>query len=384
MKYLDSYRDPRVARELLDQIGRTTTRPWTLLDLCGGQAQNLARFRREHTLPASLQVVHGPACPICALPEATLRWAISIAAEPGVILCAPGDLLRVPAGRDTLNTARSRGLDIRVVYSPLDALGLARKHPDREVVMLAVGFETTAPPAAAAVIEADRLGLPNLWLITGFFRMEAAVERLLADPPRAIDAVLVPGLVCAVTGFRIHETLAATWNVPIVVAGPEPVDLLESLLRAIRRLETGAPGVENQYARAVRPDGNPQARASIATVFEPSDAEWRGMGRLANSGLVLREPFRRFDASSRFRARPEPLTSTGECQELQVITGRIRPVDCPSFGTRCSPDRPLGVAMASAEGTCAAYYRYRGTGNNPPAPSTLPVIAAHAVPGASP
>lgn len=386
MKYLDAYRDPRAARTLLEEIRRTTTGPWAVLEVCGGQAHNLLRFGADRDLPDGLELLHGPGCPVCATPAEVVARASILAARPDVIVGTPGDLLRVPGGpdRDSLHAARVRGADVRVVYSPLDALALARKHPDREVVVLAVGFETTAPAAAAAVLEADRLGLENLSLLTAYFRLVPALGAILSSPTNRVRAVLAAGPVCAVTGYREYEPLAERFGVPIVVTGPEPLDLLDALVRAGRQLERGSHAVENQYARAVRPDGHPQSRATIGAVFEPSGASWRGLGWLPDSGLSLRERFRRFDAFARFPERTSSRVDVTECLDGEVLTGRLKPFDCPAFGTRCTPEHPLGAAMVSAEGTCAAYYRFRQLpGHSPARADALTNLAAPVAPRGS-
>ena len=381
MKYLDAYRDPRATRDLLDEIRRTLTRPRTLLEVCGGQAQNLIRLVMDQSLPEGLEVVHGPGCPVSAFPTDLIARAVILASQAEVILCTPGDLLRVPAGRDTLELARGRGGDVRIVYSPLDALALARKHPSRSVIVLAVGYETTAPAAAAAVMEADRSGLENFTLLPGLFRHVPVVEALLAGAPGRLRGVLVSGPVCAVTGFRGYVSLAEKFGVPIVVTGPEPVDLLEGILRAVRQLERGTHEVENQYARAVRIDGNPQAISSIDAVFEASDSGWRGLGRLARSRLVLRETFRQFDAAWRFPSSNATLFESSECRDGDVLSGRIKSNACPAFGTRCTPEHPLGAAMVSAEGPCSAYFRYRRPAEGPAVASPLIVLPSQVSPG---
>jgi hydrogenase expression/formation protein HypD len=384
MKYLDAYRDPQTARALLEQIARSASRPWSLLEVCGGQAHNLVRFGIDRDLPPGLELVHGPACPVCALPAVTVDRAVAIAGRAGVIVAAPGDLLRVPGGRgrETLLEARGRGADVRAVYSPLDALALARKHPDREVVVITAGFETTAPAAAAAVVEAERLGLANLSLLCAFFRLAPAVASLLAAADDLGSAVLVAGPACAVTGLREFETLAERFRTPVIVTGPEPVDLLDAIARAVRQLEAGTYKVENQYDRAVRPDGNPQVRAAISAAFEPADASWRGLGMLPASGLILRERFRRFDASARYSEAARPPSAPADCPDADLISGRLKPLGCPAFGTRCTPEHPLGPFMVSAEGVCAAFHRYRRSPDHDPPSSTLSVIPASAVPGA--
>ena len=361
MKYLDDYRE-RAADDLLERIRDTVTRSWTLMDACGA-AHHLLRFANDRALPEGLGLVHGPGCPVCAMPVEALDRAIAVAAEAGVIFCTSGDLLRVPGRRGSLHDVRERHGDVRVVYSPLDALALAKKSPDHTVVFFAVGFETTAPTAAAAVREADRLGLANFVLLSAQVRMAPALAAVLEAPGHRAQAVLVAGHVGTVMGLREFEPLAERHRVPVIVTGSEPVDLLESILRAVSQLERGTHQVENQYERAVRPDGNPHARASIEAVFEPVDVAWRGLGLVPGCGLALRAQYRRFDAAARFpETVPEHEPASAGPPELpcrEVVSGRLRPFDCPSFGSRCTTDRPLGAPMVSSEGPCAAYHRYR-------------------------
>jgi len=388
MKYLDAYKDPHAARDLLSQIRRDATRPWVILEACGGQAHNLLRFGADRDLPQNLELIHGPGCPVSVTPAGFIDQALATAARPGTIIGAPGDLLRLPGARnrDTLHAAQARGADVRLIYTPLDVLALARKHPDREVVGLAVGFETTAPTAAAAVLEAERLGLDNLALLTSYFRLVPAIEAVLASLAGRVHAVLVPGPIGAVTGLQPFSALAERFRIPVVVTGPEPVDLLDGLARAVRRLEQGDCAVENQYTRAVRPDGNPHALASIGAVFEPAAAQWRGLGVVPESGLTLRPRFQRFDAAVRY---PDPAAvpfGTSECRDGDVIAGRMKPPTCPAFGTRCTPTHALGASMVSAEGVCAAYYRFRrpsddATSANSPGASSLTVLPTPAFPG---
>ncbi len=382
MKYLDTYRDPQSARALLDQIARSVQRSWTLLEVCGGQAHNLLRFGIDRDLPSSLDLIHGPACPFCLLSAETIDRVVAIAERPGVIVAAPGDLLRVPGSRDggTLLDARNRGAEVRTVYSPLDALALARKHPGREVVGIAAGFETTAPAAAATLIEAERLNLENLSVLSAFVRHAPIVATSLDAPDDPPAAVLVSGPVTAVTGFREFEPIASRFAVPILITGPDPIDLLDAIARAVRQLESGAHLVENQYARAVRPDGNPQALAAISTAFESTDATWRGLGFVSGSGLSIRERFQRFDADHRFAIPLKTPTGPTPCPDADLISGRLKPLACPAFGTRCTPDHPLGPFMVSAEGVCAAFYRYRRV-PGPLAPTTpLAVVPTSAAP----
>lgn len=386
MKYLDAYKDPHAARDLLSQIRRDATRPWVILEACGGQAHNLLRFGADRDLPQTLELIHGPGCPVSVTPAGFVDQALAIAARPGTIIGAPGDLLRVPGARnrDTLHAAQARGADVRLIYTPLDVLALARKQPDREVVGLAVGFETTAPTAAAAVLEAERLGLDNLALLISYFRLVPAIEAVLTSHPSRIHAVLVPGPLGAVMGLQPFSALAERFRIPVVVTGPEPVDLLDGLARAVRRLEQGDYAVENQYTRAVRPDGNPHAQVSIDAVFEPTAAHWRGLGVVPASGLTLRPRFRRFDAAVRYPAAAGSFGAS-ECRDGDVIAGRVKPSACPAFGTCCTATHALGASMVSAEGVCAAYYRFRRPANDAatasPAASSLTVLPAPAFPG---
>ena len=381
MKYLDADRDPRLTRDLVEEIRRAVTRPWTLLEVCGGQTQNIVRLMNGRVLPEGLEWLHGPGCSESLLPSACLARLIALAQEPGRIVCVPGDVLRVPAGRESLQTAIGRGGDVRVVYSPLDALALARKLPGREIVALASGFETMAPAAAAAVIEADRLGLANFFMESRLLVMRAAVKTSIETLASRTDGLLLSGPVCAVTGIREYEAISRRFQIPISVVGPEPMDLLEGLLRIVRQLESGAWGVDNQYSRAVRPEGNPQALASIDAVFEPSDADWRGLGRLPRSGLVLRERYRRFDASARFPVTSAFAVDSPECQDREILAARMKPPACRAFGTLCRPDHPLGAPMAASEGLCRTYYRFQKSWSTQTTSPALPVIPTQVAPG---
>jgi hydrogenase expression/formation protein HypD len=359
VKFLDEYRAAEPARALLELIRRTVNRPWTLMEVCGGQTHSLMKFGIDRALPAEIELVHGPGCPVCVTPLETLDRAMAIAARPGVIFASFGDMLRVPGSRENLFQVRARGGDVRVVYSPLDAVNLAVLNPGRQVVFLAVGFETTAPTAAGAVLEADRRGLDNFSLLVSHVRVPPAMEAILASPGNRVQAFLAAGHVCTVMGYEEYHPLAARYHVPIVVTGFEPVDLLEGIWRAVSQLETGKAEVENRYARVVRPGGNPAARAAIETVFEVVDYPWRGIGPIPASGMALKGRYRRFDASARFPDSSVPTLESTECRSGDVLAGRLKPSACPAFGSRCTPDRPLGATMVSAEGACAAYYRYR-------------------------
>ena len=359
MKYVDEYRDPALAGRLLAEIRRTATRPWTIMEVCGGQTHTIVREGLDRLLPESITLVHGPGCPVCVTPAETLDRAIGIASRPGVTLCSFGDMLRVPGTAGNLLAARAGGADVRMVYSPLDAVALAAAEPSRTVVFFAVGFETTAPATALAVLRARAMGLANFRVLAAHVLVPPAMAAVLADPDCPVQAFLAAGHVCTVVGSRPYEPLAARFGVPIVVTGFEPADLLEGILLAVRQLESGRAEVENQYARCVRPDGNPEALRAVETVYEPTDRAWRGLGVLPASGLRVRDGFADFDAERLFPAPPTAAAEgSGECRAGEVLRGRLRPDRCPAFGTRCTPEHPLGAPMVSSEGACAAYFRY--------------------------
>lgn len=359
MKYLDEYRAAAPARMLLEQIRRTVTRPWTLMEVCGGQTHNLMKFGIDRALPEQIELVHGPGCPVCVTPLETLDRAMTMAGRPEVIFATFGDMLRVPGSHENLFQVRGRGGDVRIVYSPLDALELARANPTRAVVFLAVGFETTAPTAAGAVLEAERLSLDNFSLLVSHVRVPPAMEAILDSPGNRVQAFLAAGHVCTVMGYQEYHPLAQRHGVPIVVTGFEPVDLLDGIWRAVKQLEAGQAEVENQYSRLVRPEGNLAARQAIDRVFEIVDYPWRGIGKIPASGMALRDGYRRFDARLRFPDETPASVEPADCRSGEVLAGRLKPSQCPAFGTICTPDHPLGATMVSAEGACAAYYRYR-------------------------
>lgn len=357
--YRDGFRDPSACRELAAAIAATATRPWVLMEVCGGQTHAILRHGLDRLLAPAVTLIHGPGCPVCVTPVDWIDKAIELARDPGIIFCSFGDMLRVPGTGGNLLEARACGADVRIVYSPLDALAIARAHPQREVVFFAVGFETTAPASAIAVHQARAAGIANFSLLVAQVLVPPALEALLAKPGNRVDGFLAAGHVCTVMGYAQYETLAARHRVPIVVTGFEPVDILDGVLSCVRQLEQGSARAENRYARAVRRDGNPAARALVEEVFTVVSRPWRGMGELPGSGLGLAPAWRAFDAEERFgRVVPRPELA-GECISGLVLRGERRPPECPAFGTRCTPERPLGVTMVSGEGACAAYYRYR-------------------------
>jgi hydrogenase expression/formation protein HypD len=359
MKYVDEYRAEREARRCAEAIARSAKRPWTLMEVCGGQTHAILRFGLEQLLPREIELIHGPGCPVCVTPVETVDAAIALAGDPRVILCSFGDMLRVPGSARDLLVARASGGDVRIVYSPLDALEIARRENMRQVVFFAVGFETTAPATALAVARALAEDVRNFSLLTAHVRVPPALEALLDHPGSRIQGVLAAGHVCTVMGVHEYAPIAARHRVPIVVTGFEPLDLLRGVLHCVRQLEAGRAEVENAYARVVKDEGNSAARRLIEQMFEPVDQRWRGLGTIPRSGLALREAYAEFDAARRFpapRAAPERESA---CISGRILRGDARPTECPVFGRACRPEHPLGAPMVSSEGACAAYYRYR-------------------------
>ncbi|HEX2797634.1 MAG TPA: hydrogenase formation protein HypD [Immundisolibacter sp.] len=354
------YRDPATVRRLLDAIAGTVSRPWTLMEICGGQTHAILRAGIDRLLPPQVTLVHGPGCPVCVTPVGVIDQAIALAGRPDLTLCSFGDMLRVPGSRSDLLAARAAGGDVRAVYSPLDAVAIADREPGRQVVFFAVGFETTAPAAAAAVRQAQALGLANFSLLCAQVRVPPAMAAILAAPDCRIQGFLAAGHVCTVMGLAEYAPLVERFAVPIVITGFEPVDILTGVLHCLRQLEGGQARLENAYARAARTEGNPAAQALVGEVFECVARDWRGLGELPESGLGLRAGYADFDAVRRFGLVQTPTPDPGECRAGEVLQGRLRPDRCPAFGSRCTPQRPLGAPMVSSEGACAAYYRYRG------------------------
>jgi hydrogenase expression/formation protein HypD len=363
MKYLDEYRDARIARALAAEIACRATRPWVLMEICGGQTHTLMRYGIDELLPPHVELVHGPGCPVCVTPVAVVDRAIELAARPEVTLLSYGDMLRVPGSRSDLLRAKAAGGDVRVVYSPLDALALARRLPARKVVFLAIGFETTAPANALAVVAARRERLANFLLLASHVLVPPAIRLLLESPSNRVQGFIGPGHVCTVSGYRAYEALSREFHTPIVVGGFEPVDLLEAIAMLVAQLEAGRAEVENQYTRSATRDGNAAAQRVMEEVFEVCDREWRGLGSIPASGLRLRQAYAEHDAEKVFAspAAGPPLEPAG-CLSAAILQGRQKPPDCPHFGRRCTPQAPLGAPMVSNEGACAAYYRYRWTG----------------------
>lgn len=358
MKYLDEYRDGDLAAKLVERIRRVQTKPWVIMEVCGGQTHSIVKNGIDHLLPKGVELVHGPGCPVCVTPLEMIDKAHAIARRPDVIFCSFGDMLRVPGSNGDLFTIRSQGGDVRVVYSPIDCLKIARANPDKQVVFFAIGFETTAPANAMLAWQARQMGLKNVSLLVSHVLVPPAIEAILRSPQNRVQAFLGPGHVCAVVGYCEYEPLAARFHVPIVVTGFEPLDILEGILMVVEQLEEGRGEVENQYSRVLARGGNRPAQEIIVKVFEVSDRKWRGVGNIAHSGLRLREEFRDLDAEYRFSVAGIDVREPEICISGQILRGMKKPHDCAAFGTLCTPQHPLGATMVSAEGACAAYYAY--------------------------
>lgn len=358
MKYLTEYRDPDLARALARRIRETATRQWTLMEVCGGQTHTIVRQGLDELLQGAVEMIHGPGCPVCVTPLEQIDRAVALATREDVIFTSFGDMLRVPGSDCDLQQVRARGGQVRIVYSPLDALAIAERHPDREVVFFAVGFETTAPANAMAVWQARMRGIRNFSVLVSHVTVPPAMEAILSAPDNRVQAFLAAGHVCAVMGWTEYEPIAARWRVPVVVTGFEPLDLLEGMLMAVEQLEQGRHVVENQYARAVRREGNAPAMRILREVFELGDRQWRGIGTIPMSGLRLRSAYAAYDAERRFAMEGITAREPAECQAGAVLTGQRKPHECPMFGVRCTPERPMGAPMVSSEGACAAYYQY--------------------------
>lgn len=358
MKYLDEYRDPAAAKKLAEAIRRTVTRPWVLMEMCGGQTHSIVKYGIDEILPAGLELVHGPGCPVCVTSLEMIDKAHAIASRPDVIFCSFGDMLRVPGSRGDLLELKSRGADVRIVYSPLDAVNLAAANPQRKVVFFAIGFETTAPPNAMSVWLARKRGLTNFSILVSHVTVPESMTSILQAPGNRVQGFLGPGHVCTVMGYSEYEPIARRYQVPIVITGFEPLDLLEGIYWTVRQLESGRADVENQYARAVRPEGNPQSKRLIDDVFEICDRKWRGVGLIPKSGYKLRYEYRQHDAERLFEVESIETQESTVCISGQILKGLKKPHHCPAFGTTCTPDTPLGATMVSSEGACAAYYLY--------------------------
>ncbi len=368
MRYLDEFNDPELARRLVDEINATTTRDWALMEVCGGQTHTIIRHGIDQLIPR-VELIHGPGCPVCVTPLELIDKALEIAARPGVIFCSFGDMLRVPGSGRDLFRIKSQGGDVRVVYSPLDALRIAQDNPDREVVFFGIGFETTAPPNAMAVYQARRLGLPNFSMLVSHVRVPPAIEAIMQSPSCRVQGFLAAGHVCSVMGTWEYPELVERFHVPIVVTGFEPLDILEGIRRTVLQLEAGRAELENAYARVVRPEGNAAAMKLLEDVFEVTDRGWRGIGTIPSSGWRLASKYRDQDAEYRFDVGDIHTAESAVCRSGEVLQGLIKPHECAAFGTACTPRTPLGATMVSSEGACAAYYLYRRLDGKRPVPA---------------
>jgi hydrogenase expression/formation protein HypD len=358
MKYLDEYRDPAGAQKIKDAIQSVTTRPWTIMEVCGGQTHTIVKYGIDELLPPGIELVHGPGCPVCVTPLELIDKAIEIAARPKVTFCSFGDMLRVPGSQHDLLTVKANGGDVRIVYSPLDCLKIAEQNPDRTVVFFAVGFETTSPANAMAVWQAKRRGLTNFAVLVSHVLVPPAMRAVLSSPQNRVQGFLAAGHVCAVMGYEEYIPLAERFKIPIVVTGFEPLDLMEGVYRCVCMLEQGRWGVENQYTRVVQREGNDPALRLIREVFEVGDRKWRGIGTIPQSGYRLTPEYEMFDAERRFSVQGLEVAESGDCISGLILQGLKKPHQCAAFGTLCTPDHPLGATMVSSEGACAAYYHY--------------------------
>ncbi|MBV8898955.1 MAG: hydrogenase formation protein HypD [Verrucomicrobia bacterium] len=358
MKYLDEYRSEALARKLVAELHRVVTKPWVLMEVCGGQTHTIVKYGIDHLLPPQVELVHGPGCPVCVTSLEMIDKAHAIARRPDVIFCSFGDMLRVPGSEVDLLVLKSRGADVRVVYSPIDCLKIARANPDKKVVFFAIGFETTAPGNAMAVWQARQQGIKNFSVLVSHVLVPPSITSILQSPLNRVQGFLGPGHVCTVMGYREYEPIAERYRVPIVITGFEPLDILQGTLMAVRQLEAGTATVENQYRRVVQREGNRVAQRLVNQVFEVCDRKWRGVGSIPKSGYKLRYEFRDHDAERIFEVREIDTKEPAICISGMVLKGIKKPHDCPAFGKQCTPEHPLGATMVSAEGACAAYYAY--------------------------
>ncbi|HEX8993452.1 MAG TPA: hydrogenase formation protein HypD [Anaerolineales bacterium] len=358
MKYVSEYRDSALVNNVIQQIRRTVTKPWTMMEICGGQTHAIVRYGLDQLLPPEIELVHGPGCPVCVTPLELIDKALAIASQPGVIFCSYGDMLRVPGSGRDLFSVKAAGGDVRVVYSPLDAVELARQHPDKQVVFFAIGFETTAPPNVMSVLQARALGLTNYSILVSHVRVPPAVRAILSSPASRVQGFLLAGHVCAVMGYHEYPPLVDEFHIPMAVTGFEPLDLVRGVLETVKLLEAGQADIVNAYARSVTFEGNRPAQETIHRVFEDCDRKWRGIGTIPMSGWRLKPEFEAFNAEKKFAVEQIQAQESPLCIAGQILQGLRKPQSCPAFGTACTPEHPLGATMVSSEGACAAYYRY--------------------------
>jgi len=361
MKFLSEYRDRERVEQLLHEISRVTTRPWKIMEVCGGQTHGLVKNGILEMLPEKITMVHGPGCPVCVTPASVIDEAIEISKKENVVLASFGDMIRVPGTKESLLQAKARGADVRVVYSPLDAIQIAQQEKDKQIVFFGVGFESTAPAIALSVIQAKQLGLTNYFVLASHVLVPPAMEALLSDPENTVDAFLAAGHVCTIMGEKEYYPIAEKYHTPIVITGFEPVDLLQGILMAVQQLENGEAIVQNQYSRMVQTEGNASAQSLMKQVFETCNREWRGIGTIPLSGLEVNEDYSAFDARRHFSINFSSTQEITECMAGEILRGILKPVQCPHFGNRCTPEHPMGAPMVSSEGACAAYYHYHHT-----------------------
>lgn len=359
MKYIDEYRNPDIVRKLVAKINGSVTRQWSIMEICGGQTHAIMKYNLTELLPQEITLVHGPGCPVCVTPLEKIDKALAIASTEGTILASFGDMMRVPGSSSDLLKAKAEGADIRIVYSPLDALKIATTNPDRKVVFFAIGFETTAPANALALIQAARMELSNFFLLSSHVLVPPAIRVILSSEDTFIDGLLAPGHVCTVTGYNDYIDLANEFSLPVAVTGFEPVDILSGILTTVEMLESGRNEVENCYARSVNREGNPHALVTMYEALEVCDRQWRGIGLIPGSGLSIREKYSAFDAEKHFTLNNIISEEPEICIAGAVLRGTSCPSDCPAFATSCTPEHPLGAPMVSSEGACAAYYQYQ-------------------------
>jgi hydrogenase expression/formation protein HypD len=359
LKYIDEYRDAEAAHRFSEALHRITSRPWTIMEVCGGQTHSIVKFGIDELLPQELTLVHGPGCPVCVTPVELIEKAIEIASFPDVIFCSFGDMLRVPGASQDLLSVKAEGGDVRIVYSPLDALDIAKENPEKKVVFFAVGFETTAPANGMAVAQASQKGIDNFFLLVSQVLVPPAIEAVVSSPTNRVQGFLAAGHVCTVMGYEEYEPISQQYGIPIVVTGFEPLDILQGIYMCVKQLEEGRTAVENQYTRSVHRNGNLPAQEIVKRIFKIVPRKWRGVGEIPKSGLGLRKEFSRFDAELHFGIADRIIEESPDCISGLVLQGEKKPNECPAFGSSCTPESPLGATMVSSEGACAAYYRYR-------------------------
>ena len=380
MKCADEFRSRAITAPLIEEIARSLIRPVRIMEVCGTHTMSIFRHGIRSLLPEGITLLSGPGCPVCVTPASHIDAFLAAADRPQVTIATFGDLIRVPGAVGSLAGARAGGARVEIVYSPMDALTLAQREPEQTVLFPAIGFETTAPTIAATILAAERLGIANFLIIAAGKTMPQALEALMADPELQVDGLLCPGHVSAIIGSEAYRPLADRYHLACAVAGFEPADILAGLLSLIRQVNQGQPGVENCYTRAVTSEGNVRAQQLINEVFEPADSDWRGLGTIPGSGLVLREKYRRFDGMERLALPVQPSREPKGCRCGEILKGKLLPPDCPLYGTACTPLQPVGACMVSNEGTCAAYYRYSGQKTSTVHQNTKPFITSSTEP----